>query len=322
MFYQIKKDEFLILCQEQTGGVVITLSLSDTHPTQTFCVTHPGNLFMLDIIKNSWTLINSKSLVANVNDHMIRAVKALIIAISRIPINNTYLKFDNIESQFIEAICYDIATSRPLSWFPSAVMYYLGNGKLVTTVSQKVVGEYLLDNNNIRSLKPINKSINQSETPKLVVTPASTPSSFVATTPTNKIINPSVEPVEVQTVVVHKKVKKANTKKANTKNPNSKQTKTMSEQCKADFYRIVKDRSQYKKSPEWIEECKRADQDYELYKTRLEEEKEKLRIQSEQRKKEDDKEVERLKDEWNQKWNNSPISVSSSVSSSIPLTLE
>lgn len=49
------------------------------------------------------------------SDYMRRAVAAMIVAATRLSIGNSYLKLESKDIEFIEAICYYLATCRPLS---------------------------------------------------------------------------------------------------------------------------------------------------------------------------------------------------------------
>ena len=213
MFYQIRKDDFLVFCQDREGGVLITLS-RDNHVGKSVCFAAaiPGNLYMLS--ENQWILVDSKGLVPSrkFSDYMRRTAAAMVIAVTRLPIGNSYLKLEPKDIEFIEAICYDLGTSRPLSWLPAAAFYYIGNGKLVTVVSQKVTGEYkMIDGCDIRtSLKAVTSvssaAITNPGTPQLVISPASTPTGFQSpvSKSTPKCINPAMVPVQIQTALVQK----------------------------------------------------------------------------------------------------------------------
>lgn len=49
------------------------------------------------------------------SDYMRRAVAAMIVAATRLSIGNSYLKLESKDIEFIVAICYYLATCRPLS---------------------------------------------------------------------------------------------------------------------------------------------------------------------------------------------------------------
>ena len=117
MFYQFKKNDFLVLCQQQQGGALVTVS-RDGHIGQNLCfgTVTPGNLYMLS--NNQWTLLDVKGMVGarrKYGDYMERAAAALSVAITRLPIGDKYLKLELGEFRLLETVVYDIATSQRIS---------------------------------------------------------------------------------------------------------------------------------------------------------------------------------------------------------------
>ena len=199
MFYQIKKDEFSILCQPQKGGVVVTVSKEKETNTLCFGVVNPGNLYLMS--ENKWILIDSKTLVAGrkFNDYMDRAVAGLVVGITRMPVNDGYLKLEPTEGSFLEWVCYNLSLNKPLDIPPSQI-YYIGNGKLVTVTNNKNTGEYLIGNKVVTPITP------QPFTPQIIVSPAKAPT-YLQSPKLRANATPSFGPMAVQTTMIHKGVK-------------------------------------------------------------------------------------------------------------------
>lgn len=93
---------------------------------------------------------------------------------------------------------------------PTAAIYYIGNGKLVTVTSQKVTGEYnITSNSDIRnSLKSFTRqgSVSTPDIPQIIISPAHTPTTLHSPTSFSspKYINTALVPVQVHTSVIRK----------------------------------------------------------------------------------------------------------------------
>jgi len=311
MFYQFRKDDFTILCQEQPGGVIVTLS-RDKHVGQNVCLAMvtPGNLFYLS--ENKWVLIDSKSMVTEkYTDHLKLVSGAISIATTRLPIGNSYLKLDSIELRLIEAVCYDM-TLRDLRWLPPAAMYYLGSGKLVTVIAQQPTGEYKIPNDgDVRNLTQIstasyyinNTQIAKPNTPTVCISP-STPTGNVQvqTTLIHKAATPTPNPPSVKPRNVTRKEKEEDftlpplgplppdpnyNAKTIIKLGEPRRTPTHVLRAKhRDFYEMAAARGQWKKDhPNWMEEMyPNADKNEEECRIK-QAEIDKIRIEEEQKKK-------------------------------------
>lgn len=294
MFYQFKKNDFLVLCQQQQGGALVTVS-RDGHIGQNLCfaTVAPGNLYMLS--NNKWTLIDVKGVVGakrKYGDYMERASAALSVAITRLPIGNTYLKLELGEFQLIETVVYDLSTRRRISWLPPAAIYYLGNSKMVTVIAQKATQEFSMPATEEElkgwdprtGLKPIvptpvvpivppPRQTPQPPTPRLVISPAVTPTAFQSPVPdgTPRIVYPSTGPVRVKLNIVQKRPDPAKTKKKPKKDgplvlppitikpdPNYDPKKVVGSEAKRrrpGFYEMVERRGRWKREhPNWREE--------------------------------------------------------------------
>ena len=281
MLYQLKKNDFLVTCQEQNGGTLVTVT-RDNHPNQMvrFGLVTPGNLYMLS--DDKWTLIDIKGIIQTTRkhrDHLERAADALSIAITRLPIGNSYLKLELGEFRLIEAIAYGIGIRQPLTWLAPAAVYYLGNGKMAAVTGTNVhefwmprTQEDMVTWDPRIGLAPLSKpspppnqpTTARPVTPQLVISPAVTP--MVLQSPpldgTPRIVHPKTGPVKVALNIIQKKpvpqgplILPPITIKPD---PNYNPEKASYENAKRlypDFYAMAERRGQWKKDhPNWREE--------------------------------------------------------------------
>jgi len=182
MFRQFQKGEFLIRCNEQaTGSIVSVMSTETPIGTSTgniqLGLVKPGNLYMLSHSK--WILLDSGSITQGhqYKDHNERASEALAIAITRLPIGYKLLSLTPGECKLIAAVVYDISTGSSLNWLITAETYLLEKGEMIAVSGLNRV-TYSLPNNveNIREAfkKPLTTSV-KTDAPTMVIDPPALP---------------------------------------------------------------------------------------------------------------------------------------------------
>ncbi len=280
MFYKFKKDKFFILCQEQKGGTLVTVTrekeptqTNKTEPTQPnilvqFGLVVPGNLYLLSGTK--WTLIDVNTIVSKTRKYhnpLEKAANALSVALTRLPVGDSYLKLDAGEHRLIETLIYDIAINKSITWILPATMYYLGNGKMVavntiktTTKTTQVTTEFHIPQTEWNPRKglipivipiipiviPVIPIIPVTTIPQFLISPAVTPKILMSPLGSTQIRGP----IKVTMKVIQKKSVRKKVWKKSTPITKSPITKSV-----PDFFIMLEKRARWKKEhPNWNED--------------------------------------------------------------------
>ena len=213
MFYKFQKEEFLVIYQEQEGGVIVTVYNNQNN--MVFGMVKPGNVYMLS--NNQWTLIDI-SFIKTYKDYIDRAVKALTTIITKIPVEDKILKLTSSEVKTFNILSRDITEGR-VDWLNNDDVYHFSpHGIIGITAGQIKMYEYPEYENNMENI------------PHLIISPAITPDRLVSHKNKNKNNNDKTPVVRVGLKTVQKSPQPIKTAKNND-----------------DFYKLVRDRAQWKK---------------------------------------------------------------------------
>lgn len=143
MSYQFRKGDFIISYQKHTNvernkaSTLVNLR-RDNHVSHqkdnllsqtSMLVQVPGNLYLYS--NDKWNLIDINTILPpNDQSYMERASQALIISLTKLPLDNSYLVLSETEMRILSTIAQDLTIQEKVTWLLPANVFYLNNNRL------------------------------------------------------------------------------------------------------------------------------------------------------------------------------------------------
>lgn len=149
MKYIFRKDDFVIDLENQDRRVLV--SVSNNKDKTYLIIVYPGNVYYLK--NGEWDLIDIRSMIDMTQEyHNSVAVggRGLVMAMTRVPIGNSYLPLNKYEMILIYELIYDMTLNRHSdAWFPKSTEYYL-KGNHITLSRNGRIEEYDITGDYVR----------------------------------------------------------------------------------------------------------------------------------------------------------------------------
>ena len=128
MSYQFRKGDFLISYKKQTSTTQVNVK-NQSGSQINMSIQIPGNLYLWS--ENKWILIDINTILPqNDQSYMERAAHALTLALTRLPVGNSYLVLSDTEIRILSTIAQDLTYQQKITWLLPANVFYLNSNRL------------------------------------------------------------------------------------------------------------------------------------------------------------------------------------------------